>query len=278
MGKISIMMAILLLMGCSSSGDYLPPAGTTTTTSFYNLDLTTGTLTPVVESMVATGSSVTLRRLDAGTTPYAPRDEVTDTGISTLLLGSPQVGSYYLARTELTQAQWQTLVGAAGTGNSAPWGSVAWAAPAGSAYPAANLSANEVKTVLAAWNARFPHKLRLPTCAEWENACRAGTSTPWSWGSSEAEVGTYASVRETQNGSSGASPVAGRSANAWGFFDLHGNVWEWVSDGGTGGVPCLRGGSWSDNLLSARSGNRLDLSESTASPLAGVRLVLEVTL
>lgn len=277
----SLIGMVLLLVGCSESGDYLPPAGTTVAiasadSTYLQVDFTTGGIVESTISTVASGNKATFRRISRGTTPYYPRDEVTNSGISSLLLGAPQVEAHYLALTEITQAQWQALVGAAGIGTANPWAAATWAVPTGGNYPAANLGASEIESVLEAWNRRTSHTLRLPTSIEWENACRAGSATPWSWGTAESQAGTYARVRETQGGSSGAATVAGRSANAWGFFDLHGNLWEWVSDGGTDGAPCLRGGSWSDNLVSARSGNRLDMPETTAFPLAGVRLVLEI--
>jgi formylglycine-generating enzyme required for sulfatase activity len=125
---------------------------------------------------------------------------------------------FWCGATEVTQAQWGRVMG-----RPSP------SAFAGADRPVENVSFRDAAGFLAALNRmEGTDRYRLPTEAEWAYAARAGTSTPWSFGADPALLGEYAWYR----GNSGMEtrPVATRLPNPWGLHDMHGNVWEWVSD------------------------------------------------
>ena len=200
------------------------------------------------------------------------------------------IGDVYLSSCELTQAQWTafaTRAGLSGADKLTPWLTAAPTTAVGSTASSANraafaLSYDLVVSAIAGFNAANgggQPTVRLPTANEWEHACRAGSTGAYPWGDSEAPatVISYALVRESRPGI-GVDTVAGiggrsRQANAFGFYDMAGNVWEWV-DSGVGPDATLRGGSWCDNLLSARCANRQSMDRNIPYATAGVRLVL----
>ena len=128
---------------------------------------------------------------------------------------------------------------------------------------------------------------RLPTEAEWEYVCRAGTSTRHSFGDEDSQIHGYAWLFATSSGRT--HPVATKKPNQWGLYDMRGNVWEWVSDWSDAstvneesvtidpkgpklspaGKRVVRGGCWNDNPDSFRS----ETLPETRSHYIGLRVV-----
>ena len=77
-------------------------------------------------------------------------------------------------------------------------------------------------------NAKEGKTYQLPTKAEWEYACRAGSTTKWCFGDSESQLGDYAWYDD--NSGHTTHPVGRKKSNAWGLYDMHGNVHEWCAD------------------------------------------------
>jgi formylglycine-generating enzyme required for sulfatase activity len=171
---------------------------------------------------------------------------------------------FYLGRYEVTQAQWTAKMGsnpAQHQGASLPVDTVNWTSIQGYLGSAG---------------------MRLPTEAEWEYACRAGTQTPFYNGSTdESTVGSLAWYSPNSGGQS--RPVGGKRANGFGLYDMLGNVWEWVNDWygdyssasetnptgpATGSSHALRGGSFANGGMFIRSSSRVD---ETSGDTAGAR-------
>ena len=178
---------------------------------------------------------------------------------------------FYPGKYEVTQAQYETVM----TGNSEGL----FTDPSqnkGSNYPVERVSWADAQIFFAQLNAmekiagRLPAgwKYVLPTEAQWEYACRAGTSTIYSWGNDINA--THANWKHGSDAHQ-TEEVGQYGANPWGFADMHGNVWEWVYDWkanytddsltdpvgpASGSKRVARGGSWNDPSRYLRSARR----------------------
>ena len=200
---------------------------------------------------------------------------------------------FYLGKYEVTQAQYQTVM----NGNSAGLN----ADPSqfkGSNRPVEQVSWEDAQIFLTRLNVieqsagRLPNgwKYVLPTEAEWEYACRAGTTTAYSWGddiNSSLANYNWDGVHNDGNDSQQTVNIGQFSANPWGFYDMHGNVWEWVHDWKTnyltgaqtdpegpasGSRRVIRGGSWYDVGSWLRSANRQPEAPSDRHNTIGFRV------
>ena len=125
------------------------------------------------------------------------------------------VSAFLLQWTKVTQGQWRAVMGAIPSHFSS----------CGDTCQVENVSWDDVQKFLARLNAATGRRYRLPAEAEWEYAARAGTTED------DGGTGTLADMGWCNANAGGRThPVAQQRPNAWGLFDLHGNVWEWVQD------------------------------------------------
>jgi len=166
---------------------------------------------------------------------------------------------FYLGKYEVTQGQFETLMGSNPSTYKQPDG------------PVHMVTWDEAVEFCSKAGEKTRREMRLPTEAEWEYACRAGTTSPYSFGDDAAKL----AVHDWYDKNSGAKPhpVGKKRPNPWGLYDIHGNVWEWVSDWYSadyyalgpmanptgpkeGNARLLRGGGWTDNAHWCRSAIR----------------------
>ncbi len=175
---------------------------------------------------------------------------------------------FWMGKYELTKAQWTAVMG------TTPWSGAAYVLDDPDS-PAVYVSWNDAQAFVTALNSLTAKTFRLPTEAEWEYACRAGTTTRFYWG----DDASYTAIDDYAWGSYNTFPVnemyahvnGQKPSNAWGLYDMSGNVYEWCQDwygsyssgsvtdptgGSSGSSRITRGGAWTHSTDSARSAAR----------------------
>jgi formylglycine-generating enzyme required for sulfatase activity len=153
---------------------------------------------------------------------------------------------FYMGVTEVTQAQYEAVMGTNPSNFK------------GATNPVETVSWDDATEFCKKLSEKTRQAVRLPTEAEWEYACRAGTATAFSFGDSDSALGDYAWY--TSNSGSTTHPVGQKKPNSWDLYDMHGNVEEWCADwwgpypkgpvtdpsgpATASGARVLRGGSW----------------------------------
>ncbi|MDZ4700871.1 MAG: SUMF1/EgtB/PvdO family nonheme iron enzyme [Rhodothermales bacterium] len=184
---------------------------------------------------------------------------------------------FKMGATEVTQAQWYAEMGANPSYSK------------GHNLPVENVSWMMAQAFIDSLNARHvgPGTFRLPTEAEWEYACRAGFEGDYGFDET-GKLTDHAWISENSN--SQTQPVGGKTRNAFGFYDMHGNVWEWVEDGyaaydstqvvdpvfkpmDTDASRVLRGGSFGNDAENVRCADRFDFNPGIGSLNFGFRVV-----
>jgi len=179
-----------------------------------------------------------------------------------------ELDGFWMGKFEVTQEQYQAVMGKNPSyfkGAKNPVERVSW-------NDAADFCRKLTDSVGRACSpASAGRTFRLPTEAEWEYACRAGSTTRFCFGDSDGGLGAYAWY--DGNSRKQTHPAGERKPNAWGLYDMHGSVWEWCGDRpgekyyddsdrkdpqrpSSDGIRMLRGGSWRDGPGSCRSASR----------------------
>ena len=194
---------------------------------------------------------------------------------------------FYLGKYEVTQAQYEAVM----TGNTDSLSATPSQWPNNPNRPVEKVSWADAQIFLTRLNTQQSANIPagwayvLPTESQWEYACRAGTSSAYSWGDTIA--GTHANY--SVSGLSQTRDVGYYAANPWGFFDMHGNVWEWAADRYQAAYPTgnpvvdptgpasvsyrvLRGGSWYSDGPDLRSAKRYNFTPSRRNDALGFRV------
>ena len=191
---------------------------------------------------------------------------------------------FWMGKYEVTQAEWQTVMG-----NEPAYFNRSNRGKDSGRYPVEQVSWGDVQEFIQQLNSRSSVTFRLPSEAEWEYACRAGSQATYSFGNDSSRLGEYAWYTTNSRGTT--HPVGQLKPNAFGLYDMHGNVWEWCEDpwhknyqgaptdgsiwseDGNVNLRVLRGGSWVDRPQFLRCAYRDWRRRVNKYNFRGVRLV-----
>jgi formylglycine-generating enzyme required for sulfatase activity len=195
--------------------------------------------------------------------------------------------AFYIGKFEVTQIQYRVIM----NDNPSKFG--------GDKLPVDNVSWYDAMRFLKKLSDKTNMKFRLPTEAEWEYACRAGTKTTFNTGTTlDSDLANYDASEPYADGIIGkylkrTTVVGSYPPNAFGLYDMHGNVWEWCSDiydsdyykqtplsdpkGPQEGKPkVIRGGAWNEYAYKCRSADRNHRWPKDTQSIIGFRVVLEI--
>ncbi|WNV03775.1 formylglycine-generating enzyme family protein [Candidatus Methylospira mobilis] len=183
---------------------------------------------------------------------------------------------FAIGKYEITRKEWKAVMGGGPPGK---------AGACGDACPVTSVNWHEAQVFAERLSARTGKKYRLPTEAEWEYACRAGEQRDFCGGDDPGKAAWYG------NTEGGAQKIGLKQPNAWGLYDMSGNVWEWTQDckhadyngapadgsawvdAGGCGSRILRGGSWLSGSQYSRAALRFAFSPEYRSGDFGFRIV-----
>lgn len=222
------------------------------------------------------GISMDFVRIDSGIFEMGSDEEVGDadeTPKHEVTITKP----FYIGTYEVTQAQWKQVMGelpCEGKGDTYPVDSVSW---------------KDCQEFLEKLEDLTGYQFSLPTEAQWEYSCRAGTTAKWFFGDDSDELSTYAWVGEDVTST---MPVGQKEPNPWGLYDMYGNVQEWCQDWyenpysttetvdptgpDSGASKVIRGGGWGDTEEMIRSAYRNANGEEEQNDGTGFRCVLVI--
>lgn len=219
-------------------------------------------------------ASFSMGRAEGGTSAEQPAREV------------KLMAPFFMAKYEVPQNLWEAVMGA----NPSKWKGKRNSVEMLSFAEAEDFCKRATEFMQAAKLIEPGQVIRLPSEAEWEYCCRAGTKSNYSFGNDEQDLGQFGWF--TGNAAGNDPPVGAKKPNPWGLYDMHGYLWEWCADpwhpdykeapatpapwtaGGEAGKHVIRSGSWKDKADRLTSSFRQAAKDDLRDDAVGLRCVL----